>query len=201
MDPDRDDQGPASATNDSFSWTVSGPATAQARIRATWASNGLVADTSDVDFTIVNSVLITIGETNTLPIEDGNNGNLLIAQQATLTQAATIQSLSFYVTNAAGDLRLGIYDATGPGGDPEARRLKRMRLCRCPDGTPSPSLSRSRCRRAPIGLPICRAATAWVSRLITLAPPAITRSGSARCRRHSQRLRRQSTFIGCWTRR
>src|SRR5262245_54240801 len=55
---------------------------------------------------------VTIGETNILPDYDDGNANLLVAQQASLGQAATLQSLSFYVTNAAGSLRLGVYDAT-----------------------------------------------------------------------------------------
>jgi chitodextrinase len=45
----------ASATSGGFSWTVSGPATTQALIRATWASSTLVTDTSDVNFTVVKS--------------------------------------------------------------------------------------------------------------------------------------------------
>jgi len=65
---------------------------------------------------------ITIGETSVLTSNDSGNGNLLIAQQATLSQTATIQSLSFYVTTASGDLRLGIYDATGPNGGPGAKK-------------------------------------------------------------------------------
>ena len=48
------------------------------------------------------------------------NGNLLSAQIAKLSQAATIQSLSFYVTAASGNLILGIYDASGPNGGPGA---------------------------------------------------------------------------------
>ena len=43
-----------------------------------------------------------------------------LAQSATLAQAATVQSLSFYVTAASGNLILGIYDATGPNGGPGA---------------------------------------------------------------------------------
>jgi Bacterial Ig-like domain (group 2) len=61
---------------------------------------------------------ITMGETAILVTGDGNNANLLIAQQATLGQTATLQSLSFYVTAVAGALRLGVYDATGPNGQP-----------------------------------------------------------------------------------
>jgi hypothetical protein len=45
-----------------------------------------------------------------------------LAQEAALGQAATLERLSFYVTQAAGNLVLGVYDATGPGGGP-GRRL------------------------------------------------------------------------------
>lgn len=62
----------------------------------------------------------TFGETTILPGADNGNANLLVAQAATLTQGGTLQSLSFYVTTAAGNLRLGIYDASGPGGGPGA---------------------------------------------------------------------------------
>ena len=64
--------------------------------------------------------VITMGETAVLSIKDGGNGNLLIAQKAALAQTATVQSLSFYVTTASGNLILGIYDATGPNGGPGA---------------------------------------------------------------------------------
>ena len=63
---------------------------------------------------------VTIGATTVWSAADGQNGNLLLAQIATLSQAATIQSLSFYVTAASGNLILGIYDATGPSGGPGA---------------------------------------------------------------------------------
>ena len=65
-----------------------------------------------------NTTPMTMGETTVFGGNDGGNGNLLIVQNATLSQSATIQSLSFYVTTASGNLRLGIYDATGPGGGP-----------------------------------------------------------------------------------
>src|SRR5215831_9773974 len=61
---------------------------------------------------------ITIGETNILSAADGGNGNYLLAQNTTLSQTASIQSLSFYVTQASGNLILGIYDASGPNGGP-----------------------------------------------------------------------------------
>jgi hypothetical protein len=62
--------------------------------------------------------VITIGEKSVLSAGDGQNGNLLLAQSANLAQAATVQSLSFYVSAASGSLILGIYDATGPNGGP-----------------------------------------------------------------------------------
>jgi parallel beta-helix repeat protein len=67
---------------------------------------------------------ITIGEQHILSSGDGANANTLIAQETTLTQTATINNLSFYVTNAAGKLILGIYDATGPNGGPGKLKAK-----------------------------------------------------------------------------
>ncbi len=64
----------------------------------------------------------TIGETNVLSIPDSGNANYLLAQSATLSQAAEIQSISFYVSRAAGSLRLGIYDASGPGEHPGSKK-------------------------------------------------------------------------------
>jgi hypothetical protein len=61
---------------------------------------------------------VTLGETAVLSAPDGGNGNLLLAQKTTLSQSATIQSMAFYVTAAAGNLVLGVYDATGPSGGP-----------------------------------------------------------------------------------
>ena len=65
--------------------------------------------------TTVQGGAITIGETSILSGNDSGNGNILIAQQATLSQQATIQSLSFYVTHGAGSLRLGLYASTSNG--------------------------------------------------------------------------------------
>ncbi len=48
--------------------------------------------------------VITIGETPVLSSGDSQNGNRLLAQSATLPQAATVESLSFYVTTAGGSL-------------------------------------------------------------------------------------------------
>ncbi|HVP10013.1 MAG TPA: DUF4038 domain-containing protein [Phycisphaerae bacterium] len=67
---------------------------------------------------------IRIGETTVFSGNDSGNGNLLVVQDATLSQTATIQSLSFYVNAASGNLRLGIYDASGPGGGPGGLRAQ-----------------------------------------------------------------------------
>ncbi len=56
---------------------------------------------------------VIIGETNVLSIPYGGLGNQLVAQQVTLTQGATIQSLSYYVSTTGGQLRLGIYSDSG----------------------------------------------------------------------------------------
>ena len=58
-----------------------------------------------------------MGETNILATDDYGNGGLLLAQQATLGQTATLQSLSFYVTAASGRLRLAVYNNVG--GQPQ----------------------------------------------------------------------------------
>ena len=51
---------------------------------------------------------------------NSQNSNLLSAQIGKLSETATVQSLSFYVTTASGNLILGIYDASGPSGGPGA---------------------------------------------------------------------------------
>ena len=71
-------------------------------------------------FSAAQAQSITIGDTAVLSADDSQNRNLLLAQSAKLGQAATIQSLSFYVTAPGGKLILGIYDATGPKGGPGA---------------------------------------------------------------------------------
>jgi len=63
--------------------------------------------------TIPSGNTITVGETNILSITYSGNANRLIAQQVTLPQSATIQSLSYYVATAGGQLRLGVYNNSG----------------------------------------------------------------------------------------
>jgi hypothetical protein len=71
-----------------------------------------------------NNPPVTLGESAVLSADDSGNANLLIVQSATLSQPATLQSLSFYANTANGNLRLGIYDATGPGGGPGALKAQ-----------------------------------------------------------------------------
>ncbi len=113
----------------SLSWTVSGGgsitsggsfvagASAGGPFTVT-ATGGGRSGTASVTVTSGSSGSSTFGESAILGTADGNNGNLLVAQQASLAQAGTLQSLSFYVAGAAGQLRLGVYTATGPGGGP-----------------------------------------------------------------------------------
>jgi hypothetical protein len=66
----------------------------------------------------ISGEAMTIGVTRVLHAADNGNGDLLVTQQTSLSQSATVQSLSFNVTQADGSLVLGIYNATGQGGGP-----------------------------------------------------------------------------------
>jgi hypothetical protein len=59
-----------------------------------------------------------MGLTDLAATDNGADGDMLVAYKTSLGQTGTLQSLSFYVTTAAGELRLGVYDATGPDGGP-----------------------------------------------------------------------------------
>jgi hypothetical protein len=86
-------------------------------------SLGGTAQAASLPLTITfqsSSTPITFGETAILATDDGGNGNLLVSQNVSLAQSCQLQSLSFYVATAAGNLRLGVYDATGPSGGPGA---------------------------------------------------------------------------------
>ena len=105
---------------------------------ANWTANGSVVNTSASYTLTLNSNVtllanfvpvpaptsITLGETTVFSDQDGDNGNMLLVQDATLSQAATLKSLSFYISGPAGSLRLGIYDATGPNGGPGALKAQ-----------------------------------------------------------------------------
>ena len=100
------------------------PATVSGDNGATFSvqvSNSVGSQTSNAATLTVSASspsTITIGDTNLESDVDGDNANLVLAQEAALSQSATIVSLSFYVTQASGSLILGLYDATGSGGHP-----------------------------------------------------------------------------------
>jgi RHS repeat-associated protein len=77
--------------------------------------------TTDMNTPITSPGLILpvmMGEPGVLPGDDSGNGELLVAQQTYLAEAGTLQSLSLYASQAAGRVRLGVYDSTGEGGNP-----------------------------------------------------------------------------------
>ena len=118
----------------SFTWTVSGGGsigatglftalTAGGPYTVTVAS-GAISATATITVTPAAAKPITMGETAILATDDSGNADMLLAQEATLDQPATIRSLSFYVAAADGNLRLGLYDATGPGGGPGDKKAE-----------------------------------------------------------------------------
>jgi outer membrane biosynthesis protein TonB len=68
---------------------------------------------------------ITMGETTIMT--DGTHAwadDKLSAQQVTLSQAGTLQSISMHVATARGNLRFAVYDASGPSGGPGALKAE-----------------------------------------------------------------------------
>jgi hypothetical protein len=83
---------------------------------------GNTTTSSGVSVTVSNAAAnLTMGLTSIGATDDSGNAGQLLVQQAILTQTATIQSMSFYVGTAAGNLRLGVYDSTGATGGPGAK--------------------------------------------------------------------------------
>ena len=78
----------------------------------------LVIGSSSPGLADTSTATVSMGEASVLSTTDSGNGNHLLAQQAALPQDGTLQDLSFYVANAAGKLRLAVYDSSGPGGAP-----------------------------------------------------------------------------------
>jgi len=75
---------------------------------------------------------IVIGETGLVSWDDSGNANLLVAQSAVLAQTALLERLAFYVVTAAGALRLGLYDASGPNGGPGQKKAETAALMPTP---------------------------------------------------------------------
>jgi hypothetical protein len=123
-----DQFGATLAPQPAFAWAVSGggtmssggvftAGTSAGGPYAVTASSGGKSGTANVT---VTSSQITMGEMSVLTSTDSNNANYLCVQSATLSKTATLQSVTVYVAAASGTLRLGVYDATGPGGGPGA---------------------------------------------------------------------------------
>ncbi len=55
---------------------------------------------------------VIIGNHSVFTTSDNGNANLLLASECVLSQPATIQSISFYVTAASGQMYLGIYSGS-----------------------------------------------------------------------------------------
>jgi hypothetical protein len=94
-------------------------------------STGCVANPRDVtdpgetgQGALLSSSQVFMGVQTIGPSDDSDNANLLVAQQASLAQTATLRSLSFYVTRAAGKVRFGVYDASGANGGPGAKKAE-----------------------------------------------------------------------------
>jgi chitodextrinase len=126
--------------------------------------------------TLLKAANITMGETNVLSIGDSGNAGVLLAQRATLSQTATIQSLSFYVSNAAGKLRLGVYDASGPSGGPG------IKIAETSEITPIAGWN-----TAPVSSPVTlAAATYWLAYAPSSGSLGFRRSGTGSFRMYSR---------------
>jgi hypothetical protein len=67
---------------------------------------------------------ITLGETRTLGYSDNGNANLLLADGPyRLSQTAVLNSIRFWVDNAAGNLELAMFDS-GPNNDCKGGKLR-----------------------------------------------------------------------------
>jgi hypothetical protein len=113
-----------------------------------------------------------MGDPTLLPIGDNENGNLVVTQQAVLSQSGTLNSLSFYVTQAAGKLRLGVYDSSGANGSPGKLVAQAAEITAVQTGWNS----------AKIAVPVKLAAgTYWLAYLPSSSSLAFLRAGAGDC--------------------
>ena len=80
----------ASATTGTYSWLVSGPPTAQARIRVTSVMNALVNDMSDVNFLIINPTITVTAPNTVVSWRAGDTKNITFNHNLGVGQAANI---------------------------------------------------------------------------------------------------------------
>ncbi|GAC1544992.1 MAG: hypothetical protein NVS3B10_09160 [Polyangiales bacterium] len=117
-----------------FTWSVSGggaigttglfTATTAGGPFTVKVTSGAISASATVTVTPAPPPTITMGEKAILMTDDSGNADMVLAQQATLTDPATLKSLSFYVSAADGNLRLGLYDASGPNGGPGDKKAE-----------------------------------------------------------------------------
>ncbi len=122
---------------------------------------------------------ISMGETAILSSEDNGNKGSLVAQEAPLSRAATVQSLSFYVTKAEGELRLGVFDSTGPNGGPGVKKAETVAF------TPRVGWN-TQSVTAPVLLP---AGTYWLAFLPSSGKLTFRRQFNGEARSYRQRIR------------
>jgi outer membrane lipoprotein-sorting protein len=128
----KDQFGAALASSPTFAWTTSGGGSIDAAgVYTAGSSAGGPFSVNADSAGKRGSASVTIsaapapqpqsfaaGESSVLGLDDSGNGNWLIAQPITLTKAASLQSLSFYVAAPSGSIVMGLYDATGPSQMP-----------------------------------------------------------------------------------
>jgi len=118
-----------------YTWTVAGGGTIDNAGKFTagntaggpftvTVTSGAISATAKVTVSVAPPVTVILGDANQLPNDDSGNMDMILAQKATLGQSATLKSLTFYVAQAAGNLRLGLYDASGPNGGPGAKKAE-----------------------------------------------------------------------------
>ena len=118
-----------------FTWAVTGGGTIDSSGKFTagstaggpfdvTATSGAISATAKVSVSVAPPMTVVIGDANQLPNDDSGNMDVILAQKATLSQAATLTALTFYVAQAAGNLRLGLYDSTGPNNGPGAKKAE-----------------------------------------------------------------------------
>ena len=114
---------PTNATNKNVSWTssntavatvstagvVTGVAVGSATITVTTADGAKTA-TCTVTVTGGGTTTLNIGQTGVMSGQDGGSSTYLNAQTATLSQTATLQSISIYIKVAAGQMYMGVYN-------------------------------------------------------------------------------------------